>query len=937
MIRTLAWKEYREQRGLWLAIAVMGAILSVAVSSFARGGISQVANDSFVASFVIGLFITLMVAQGIVCGVQLLAGEKETGTLAFLDALSILRFPVWWTKVLVGLAFVLAQALVLFVIAQALNVGIRGHFVGFIVAGVFAYCWGLLGGALCDKVFAAIAAAIGLGIASYIAIPLVPIVGLIVFLVAPPIFVVLSARRFGTPDLQRGLYRGLLALRRPQEGPVGWMTLVWLAEKQGRWILWPGLLVSFLAGFVSFLPPDLLWLSATLIIGLVCGGAVFGPEQAGEQDRFLGAQRLPPGQVWFVKTLFWMLAAVGMTCLLGLAMVWRLKNRDPHGEPPDLFLQDLARQNIALFLTLAIIHGFCIGQFCSFLSRKAVVVGFLGAAISLIFFVLWLPSLVFGGVHAWQILGVPLLLLIAARLSMWPWYSGRMYTRRHFVGLAACLACVAVWLSGSIWCRVWEVPDVGEPFDVSAFEAKLEKAKYSPAVPLIRKGILAMESRMKKIEADSGPFTKALFPELAKMDNPNAPGAMNLDGNSEIPKDLLFACIQVRDAGKWPANDVEFGPRLDELFAGEWGRDLHNAARMPLGLNKNEDREFSGITLYPARILQLQARNDYLGALEDLETSFGLARQWQNCNADIKFDLKNQTHYYGLLTEHTALRSIDEWLNAAGPRPDLLQKALTLLQDHEKESPDPLDNIKADYWVLKQSINKTVIPGYVSWWVSKSVGRPDSVLSKMSVECIWEVERRLRILNALYVGQLRLAKLTPTQWSKTEKQGEQGEQAKVGLPWRTGLQFDRLSSAKDWANLLRTSGFQNDYLLPDWPHDMPRYLRYVRFRQVAIGLMLYQAEEGHAAAKLADLVPRFLPTLPLDPWLNEPFDYRLSQGEEIEDESTPFEEAKKIKLAAGQGFLRMKSGRNLFPGFATAEVLWLPSYFAVPVWSKEKE
>ncbi len=715
----------------------------------------------------------------------------------------------------------------------------------------------------------------------------------------------------------------MLALRRPQEGPLGWVTLFWLAEKQGRWILWPGLLVSFIAGFVSFLPPDLMWLSATLIIGLVCGGAVFGPEQAGEQDRFLGAQRLPPGQVWLVKTVFWMLGAIGMTCLFGLATVWRLKNRDYYGEAPEVFLRDLVRENLPLFLTLAVSHGFCIGQFCSFLSRKSVVVAFLGVAVSLILFVLWLPSLVFGGVHAWQILGVPLILLIAARLSMWPWYSGRMYMRRHFAGLAACMFCVIVWLSGSLWYRVVEVPDVGEPFDLQAFETKLEKARYSPAVLLINKGILAMETRIRKIDSEWPPFTKELvFSDLDKLDK--------RETNSEIPNGLIPACNQVCNAGEWPTEDDELGPRLNAFFEGEWAGDLRTAAKMALGLNEKKGTSSSVRTLLPARFLQLQAQKDFRGSLDDLEICLGLGRQFQNYGPESKYLANASAYQMGLSLERYGLHGLDEWLSTVGPRVDLLQAALKALQDHEKESPDPVDNIKADYVALKNYVFSAYPPPGAKA-ILGPIGTSDAFLRNLLFACPWEEARRQRILNALYLGQMAKAKLTPTEWSNMELK------ERTGFSWRTGIRLDSgASSANIWGPVLKNSTIPFDRFLPAWPHDMPRYLRHVRFRQVAIGLMLFQAEEGHAAAKLDDLVPRYLPALPLDPWLNEPFDYRVSHGEDLGYLHTSIDNAENIKLVAGQGFLTIDE-RNLFPGFANSQVQWLPSYFAVPVWSKEKK
>ena len=82
-----------------------------------------------------------------------------------------------------------------------------------------------------------------------------------------------------------------------------WQTLLWLAERQGRWIVWPGLAVSFVAGFIIWDYRDYVWPVVTLLIGLICGLAVFTPEQTSEQDRFSGQpQRFPPGCIWLVKS-----------------------------------------------------------------------------------------------------------------------------------------------------------------------------------------------------------------------------------------------------------------------------------------------------------------------------------------------------------------------------------------------------------------------------------------------------------------------------------------------------------------------------------------------------------------------------------------------------------------------------------------------------------
>ncbi len=68
------------------------------------------------------------------------------------------------------------------------------------------------------------------------------------------------------------------------------------------------------------------------------------------------------------------------------------------------------------------------------------------------------------------------------------------------------------------------------------------------------------------------------------------------------------------------------------------------------------------------------------------------------------------------------------------------------------------------------------------------------------------------------------------------------------------------------------------------------YLRPVQPRQrcreqamrIALALRWYQAENGRPAEKLDDLVPKYLPTVPDDPYQKgQPFHYRLSKGERI--------------------------------------------------------
>src|SRR5207302_5757491 len=111
----------------------------------------------------------------------------------------------------------------------------------------------------------------------------------------------------------------------------------------------------------------------------------------------------------------------------------------------------------------------------------------------------------------------------------------------------------------------------------------------------------------------------------------------------------------------------------------------------------------------------------------------------------------------GLALEWTALRGIDQWLSKLGPRPNLLRTALSDLQHHEKQSPDQLDSIKADYYLKRH--DPASFFGIVMLDSSREAVKPERLLLQKLAESPWERERQLRFLRAYYQAQLRAAKL----------------------------------------------------------------------------------------------------------------------------------------------------------------------------------
>ncbi|HVK16112.1 MAG TPA: hypothetical protein VM533_04130, partial [Fimbriiglobus sp.] len=109
--------------------------------------------------------------------------------------------------------------------------------------------------------------------------------------------------------------------------------------------------------------------------------------------------------------------------------------REDHG-PQRLFLARALRSGVlaepgfpvATFLLIWPAYGFAFGHLAALLFRKGVVAGAVGLMLGGTFAALWLPSLLAGGVHGWQVFAAPLIALLTARLLTWPWVTERLGT-----------------------------------------------------------------------------------------------------------------------------------------------------------------------------------------------------------------------------------------------------------------------------------------------------------------------------------------------------------------------------------------------------------------------------------------------------------------------------------------------------------------------------
>jgi hypothetical protein len=920
VIVTLAWKEWREQAAVWVALAALAVgVLASLKAFFALQGAAPWPDQ---AGLLVVAAAGLALTCGLVCGAQMLAGEVEASTLPFLDTLPALRRQIWAAKLLAGLSLTLVQGLLLGGVAAGLGLegGLNCLWILPVVA-LEACCWGLLGSALSRNVLVAVVLAAVLLIVSWLATVLLtvswllpvpsswqgePLVLLGHFGLALAALTV-SALVFTRPDRERHSAPVAGARSRPAAGPSAARVLLWLAARQG----WGWLLALAAAAFVSALLMagygPVFWPVLTLVVGVVCGSTVFLAEQGEGTFRFLGDQRLPPGRVWLWKTAFWLAAAVAACGLVLIGGGVRVAIGAAHEPGPrdssgDGFHWLILVSPLAA-VGLWLLYGFSIAQTCSLVWRRSVAALFMALVFSAAASSAWVPSLLGGGLPSWQVFVVPALLLAFNRLVMWSWVGDRFYTLRPLGGLAVCGTLAAAWTAACLGYRVLEVPDAGEPFDVRAFVASLPPPERNQAGSLIRRAV----TRLKEQEE------RAAW-AVAPPNSPPGPGSAAAAGNALAA--YRDQAGQVARRG-WTERDQDLGRWLDAVFQDGWADTLREGVAQPPGMvvdprqtTRAANAELlqechSAGTLFTARALQLQARGDDRAALDHLATALALSRQLRSRGLPSSW-------LTALDVEQKALEGLDRWLVRLGPEPDLLRRALDEVARHEEALPPATDAVKADYLALQATLDD---PGELLRWFD---GPARSGAQQVTHDLLqtawgapWEKARAARIVRATVAGrlrgveagypavELRLQAETQTRYFAP------GERALLGwLPADTGA--DAGAARRRLARLIDRS-WLGDVLMvsPDMPLVQAAGLCRVRGTRLQLALALYQARDGKPAAALDDLVPRYLPALPSDPFspAGQGFSYRISEGEDVEWGPQPGNDEPVRHVAPGEGIV----------------------------------
>jgi hypothetical protein len=925
VIPTLIWKEYREHRSTWLAMAVLAVLMLGGLAQLVGASRAGGLNEGRDLPLIVGA-VVLAVAYGLVCGGMMLAGEEEGRTHAFLDGLPVLRFNVWATKAVVGGFLALTQGLVLAGVVVALGVQPGtdvdpAHWFWVLPgAALEAFAWGLFGSALSRSVLGAIA----LGLVPFLATWMVG-AGVaggrdVVALFAGVAFAVaglsLSAAFYTRSDWERtpAGRRNRIAARDTTTTTAPWQVLLWLAARQSPGSILLTAALVFGVGLYLAIIGIPFWPITTLLAGALCGTAVFRGEQTDESYRFLGDQRFPVTLVWAWKNAYWLTVAAGLTALVFLPSMLHFmaggnSRVTQHAGEADSSLWR-SWEIPLVFLGLWLLHGFAVGQLCGLFWRKSVVALAMALTLSAAVSAVWLPSVLSGGLHVWQAYAVPVLLLVTSLLLQRAWVSDRLFNWKPLAGLAFAGLLAVGSVGGGLAYRVAEVPDVGQPFDVAELLARLPTPEQNEAGNQIRQSLHELQEWEREVTqalrppeppvaagggapggmggmgggpmagaaGPGGPAPGAGLPMMGGMAPPagGEPTGMPQPSYEELVEQVL------RDG--WGRDEAELGKWLDHLFLGPWAAHLCEGAAAPPGVVEDPRRLTLFTTLpelqkcmwasqlFAARALQLQAVDD--------KASLGFFRVLLALSRQLRHHAVPGSRSIGEGVERIALDGLARWLERLGKKPELVREVLADLAEHEAALPPLTDAIKVTYLAAQNTLGTPPPMGRLSGWDDRMAALEVSTeLVSISWQMPWEQVRSQRLVDAVFAGRLRAAEVDYARLAAAQRSDPQS--AAVLPDWLPPIDGPGADLTRSrLAALLRDS-----WLINLLPHPEGLFLSNaaslcrVRAARLQFALALYHAEQGKPAAALTNLVPRYLPQLPLDPFSGQAFGYRTSGGE----------------------------------------------------------
>lgn len=848
MLARLWWKEYRSFGPAWLILGLAAAGLQ---------WILLMAGDDIRSGALTPAALAWAVLYAFAIGSAAFAGEREAGTLGFLDALPVDRRALWLGKTSFALASTLGLALILAGMAAAgTSTRDPGGWYGYgpvarifgtllfeaVAYGLFWSAWTsnpLPAGALAVATVGAVTAlgnalidgrghpAMGEDLVVPGAVPYRLLLASAAMAASAAIF---SRRaRPGRParEVDRAIGRDEGRSSRSSAA----RRLDWQAWREGRgaWILVGvvGLTVPVGAAAAAARSEGLIELLLAVAAALAAGVSVFGPENASGTRRFLLHHGAGPGLVWGRKLLIW---GAGMAAFLGVFLATFLRSGSPIGPGP------LGGPVVPIFQGLPIaaivLDAFGAGVVCGMaIPRRitAMLVGVIGIVV-LVPIQVGLASV--GMVPPWALLLTPAILLAASRAWAGDWLAGpegaRPWAR---LGLLLVVPFGMLVLA-HVATRAWGVPDVG---------------------PLLGPA-----------DADPGPFPtgqdaadayRRAFAEYRPGEGVVETG----HGSIALPVD------EVIEHGWDPAQAEVVARWRDNRAAVDLAREASAMpgarfnGEVPRHIFTTDEPIIQGIRSL-AQLLALDARErlsrgDLAGAWDDILGQLRMARH---------LTMSSPTLLQMLISariRHHAVGLAFDW--AADPRqaPESIRKA----RDDLKRLP-PFPTIATALRVESGTLDRTLgLPAddLIRLLVAGSNSRPrtlDYLLARLLAPP-WERIRARRICRLALADMVRVAGQQP--WLRSDEEV---------------ARLDRPDPGAETSPLARM-------ILPGvWSavgavdREAPR----LPALELALAIRSWQfGHDGEPPGTLEDLVPAELDRLPVDPFSGRPFGYVRSEGQPL--------------------------------------------------------
>ena len=851
MLARLWWKEFRFFGPVLVLLALAAGLLqwllvSVNSEDARHGGLTVSA-------------LCWAVLYAFAVAAAAFAGERESRTLGFLDALPVPRGTLWLGKASFSLVSTFGLALWLAGMA-ALNTesrdpGERYSYDDIVrVFGTIlfeAVAWSLLWSALSkNPLFAGVMGVLSvyasavvmdrlaapnhlLASNDLVAPDAVParLLAALAALVASGF--VMRLRAMSGPTIRHRIASGRtkpIAIRASSTG----RSLAWQAFREG-WTTW------LLVGFIGVVVPigssalDLAFDRSVLMLpailaGLVAGVSVFGTENASGSRRFLVHHGVRPGSVWWRKLLVWG-AGMGLLLVLLVLSFWTTGDpfRDRDVGDPAPALERLA------MLSVGLANAFVIGIVCGMAIRRWITATLVGVILLVAIVPIQVALAWQAMIPSWSLGLVPLIFLAISRAWAGDWLLEREGAG-PWVRLRA-LVVVPFGLLGMSYIayRAFGVPDVGPQFDRASLSA--------PAIPPEQDAALLYrraDAVIRPSPARNSGDDQDQWPNLT----------LTVDEAIERGVDLIKAPVVAWREQNRPAIDLARrasalpGGRFEDVERMTFASGIDPAVRVVPTLT----------SLLALDALERQSRGDLPGAWDDILAQFRMADQLATSTPTLtQMTIAAQVH-------HRAVGLAFEWLGDPRQAPETVRKASADLK-----AVPPLPSLAATIRVESSILEKTLglpVEDLAGILIGGPPGRPASTWSQLYFARVvappWERQRARRLARRIAAEEIPIVGLEPWQRVTDVNQIERNDPAFVGFP------------------LARM-------LLPSFAFPLDRLDREAvgrRALEQAIALEAWKFEhDGKFPETLEALVPGLLDRLPLDPYSGKPFGYVRSEGQ----------------------------------------------------------